>query len=245
MTIGSISAYAIDDQIDETSISQFATRGAVFSVVGKDATPELKAYFESDHFTVPNDSIIEVLPLYNKEGSQVNLRAICMTTVVGTQVVKDIVIPADQTGILPNPSYDVTGGGSADYVSCPYIDMHATAVCNVYVSSGLHYYSPQGLLWYYSKKKNCTVAEGTVTYVCEGSDYTYPGFVSLNKDVYYSISKSQSNPTANTQYPKTQPYDSSKVIALTGGSGSAGNWVSFDFTVNGENWYYTLGVDIS
>ena len=120
--------------------------------------------------------------------------------------------------------------------------VHATASAEIFSDGIFTYYKPYGCEFYYENYAGVSISSIEVEYICDGFLYSYPGFDYLDLDEYvHVVSVYKSNPVAGTAYRNTNsfPY-SDKVLYLSSGSPSVGNFITFSTYVNGELETYTV-----
>ena len=120
--------------------------------------------------------------------------------------------------------------------------IRGTAVYNQY-SDGLFssYYQPVGAYFSYKKYEDCTINNISMRYICDGFEYSYPGFESLgNPEISYVITVAKSFPVESIMYSTTKQYNTNRVIDTSKGSPLVGQFLIFNTSVNGQSSGYTV-----
>lgn len=203
---------------------------------------------ENDVF-LDNSSIVQVLPVKSKYGNNKG-DALVITNQSGNTVTKDILLLVGADGTttsqIHNPG-DVSpmGSTSADYPPTSWDGryvIHGTAVYEQYSHNWVGcYYRPTGAYFSYRKYKACTVGSIWIKYICDGMDYSYPGFTPLGGDeIVNVITVVRTNPAEGTTYSKSQPYATDRVIMTGSGSPMVGQFLTFWALVDGKEDTYTV-----
>ena len=132
-------------------------------------------------------------------------------------------------------SYDDLGcsiRGTAVYDSWYDADMFAA------------YYDPWGCYFTYTKQPDVSVSYIGVTYLCDGTALTYPGFERIGYYVH-SVKAEQNNLFPNEMYYKIQHIPSDRVIDPAVGEvgWDKGQFMLFDLTANGKSSHYSVNLD--
>ena len=120
--------------------------------------------------------------------------------------------------------------------------IRGTAVYNQY-SDGLFssFYQPIGAYFIYQKYESCTVSNIEMLYICDGFEYSYPGFEDLDSsELEYVITVTKSSPAESTMYSTTKEYNTNRVIYTDSGSPFVGQFLTFNTVVDGKSDGYTV-----
>lgn len=217
----------------------------MIAMSGSDASDTMKNRIEQAGVSVTDESIIQLVPISSSQKTQ--SRALVITNEVGNTITKDVLLMATDEGVGFEQGGDVStrAGSSAEFPPLSWDGRYVvrgTAVYNQY-SDGLFssYYQPTDVYFTYQKYKNCTVNSIELLYICDGFEYSYPGFNSLgDTEREYIITVSKSSPAPSTMYSTSRPYSSNRVIFTASGSPFVGQFLTFNTVVDGKSDGYTV-----
>lgn len=235
-----------------SGIAENKTNQKIYKMCGTEASILMKTKIEETGVKITDDSIIELRPVHSFNDSDTGYALVITNQNQNCNTAtKDVLL------LVSDDSVGFEEGGSvstrADYtVEFPPLSwdgrfvVRATAVYNVYLKHGDMFspvFQPLGARFTYQKYESCDVSNITVLYICDGIEYTYPGFENLGTEVEHVITVSKSNPVESSVYYANKQYDPNRVIDVTSGSPFVGQFFTFQTTVDGEFAGHTVAFD--
>ena len=218
-----------------------------YKMSGAEVSSFMKTKIEETGTSVTENSIIELLPLQSSDGGN----ALVITNQTGNTATKDVLllVSDEKVGFEQGSSVSTRAGYTVEFPPLSWdgrFVVRATAVYNVYAKHGDIFssvFQPIGAYFTYQKYESCNVSEITVLYICDGFEYTYPGYQELGTEVEHVITVSKNNPVESVQYSATRPYNTNRVIDVSAGSPFVGQFFTFQTVVNGEFAGHTVAFD--
>lgn len=208
------------------------------SITGDEIAIDIKAKLLDTGASISDDSVVTLAPLSNS-----NANALVVTNETASGTTKDILLLIDNNGEVGIDTLSQISTRDSRPVEFPPESWDGKLVIRAtasYIQPTGNYYRPLGLSCYYTKYEECSVEYIQTYYLTEGIACSYPGYQSLGYDEGYTITISQSNPAESRLYTKNDPYDSDKVIFTGSGSFNFGTFMTFEFTVDGEDYFHTV-----
>lgn len=251
----SATVLALMMSISVTAIDGFAFSKAnsdsdvvLYEVTGSLISDDLKECVQNMGVAVTETSRVQVTSVVSSTGGNVG-NALIITNENGTTATKDVLLLADDDGLVSIETSDAGGislqsSSSAEYPPESWDGRYvikATAQYDSYTgASYATYYRPKKVSFSYKKYQTCTVNSITVKYQVGGVKCAYPGYDVISTDEVYTITASKTNPVASTTYTSsTAAYPSNRVIRATGGP-LAGCIIQFNSKVDGVSDTYSV-----
>lgn len=216
------------------------------AMTGSDVSALMKSKIEETGVTVSSESIIELVPISSTQRENTN-SALVVTNEDGNTVTKDVLLMVTDEGVGFEAGGDAStrAGTTVEFPPLSWDGRYVvrgTAVYNQYNNGFIpYYYQPIGAYFTYTKYQTCTVNSITIRYICDGFEYSYPGFSSLGyPELEYVIVVTKASPAESTMYSTTDPYNTSRVIFTGSGSPFIGQYLTFNTVANGEPNNYTV-----
>lgn len=225
------------------------------SISASEASEQLTCFFEENGVEVNNQATFELVNVESATNTRSTAKrgtALCMTTVNGDTVTKDVLLAfkEDENGnsVLDNSfnrqAMQPRSGQTVDY---PPLDwdgryvVHGTAVYNVKYQPNTYIpiYQPTGCYFTYQKYSTVSVSSISVLYICDGVKWNWSSFADTGVEDTWTITASKSNPVVNTMYSTTRQYSSSYGLFTETGFGH-GNFLTFQCVANGVHDDYTV-----
>lgn len=215
------------------------------AMAGSEASETIKNKIEQTGVDITNESTIQLVPISSSQETQNT--ALVITNTVGNIVTKDVLMMVTDEGVGFEQGGDVStrAGSTVEFPPLSWDGRYVirgTAVYNQY-SNGLisPYYQPIGAYFTYQKYEDCTVNNITMLYICDGYEYSYPGFESLgDSELEYVITVEKSSPRQSTMCSTTKEYNKSRVIKADTGSPFVGQFLTFNTIIDGKSEGYTV-----
>ena len=221
----------------------------LLSMEGSEASELVKSQIEETGVIVNESTKIELIApsrteARTAENSNGIDSALFVTNVVGNTVTTDVIIPGYEDGLgfqiedvpMTRAGYSIDCDWYADFT------VRGTAVFN-YLPEGsmLSCYQPIGAYFTYQKNNSeADIRRIEVTYTCEGAEYTYPGYESLDSTVAWAIPVSEFRPSPNVMYSLNSPYYTDRVIFTGAGGGYSRQYLSFDVYDSGTRYFQSF-----
>lgn len=214
-------------------------------MAGSEASETIKNKIEQTGVDITNESTIQLVPISSSQETQNT--ALVITNTVGNIVTKDVLMMVTDEGVGFEQGGDVStrAGSTVEFPPLSWDGRYVirgTAVYNQY-SDGLFssFYQPIGAYFIYQKYESCTVSNIEMLYICDGFEYSYPGFEDLDSsELEYVITVTKSSPAESTMYSTTKEYNTNRVIYTDSGSPFVGQFLTFNTVVDGKSDGYTV-----
>lgn len=214
-------------------------------MAGSEASETIKNKIEQTGVDITNESTIQLVPISSSQETQNT--ALVITNTVGNIVTKDVLMMVTDEGVGFEQGGDVStrAGSTVEFSPLSWDGRYVirgTAVYNQY-SDGLFssFYQPIGAYFIYQKYESCTVSNIEMLYICDGFEYSYPGFEDLDSsELEYVITVTKSSPAESTMYSTTKEYNTNRVIYTDSGSPFVGQFLTFNTVVDGKSDGYTV-----
>lgn len=215
------------------------------AMAGSEASETIKNKIEQTGVDITNESTIQLVPISSSQETQNT--ALVITNTVGNIVTKDVLMMVTDEGVGFEQGGDVStrAGSTVEFPPLSWDGRYVirgTAVYNQY-SDGLFssFYQPIGAYFIYQKYESCTVSNIEMLYICDGFEYSYPGFEDLDSsELEYVITVTKSSPAESTMYSTTKEYNTNRVIYIDSGSPFIGQFLTFNTVVDGKSDGYTV-----
>lgn len=223
----------------------------ILSMMGKSVSNAFVDDVAKLGISITENSKIEIVPvkstLSTRAQTDSNATALIVTNTIDDVTSKDVALMINDDGsinsVTPNMlSIATRGSESAQFPPKSWDGRYIITGTATYTNPKGEYYRPTKVSFTYKKYETCTVNSIKVQYICDGFEYTYPGYESISdNNIEWVISKSATSPSEGKSYSNPdRPYSSSKVIYTGSGSPSVGHFLTFTPTVNGEKTSYTV-----
>ena len=217
----------------------------IITMSGSEVSNTLKNRVEQTGVYITENSTIQLIPVSSSQ--KVQKSALVITNRTGNIITKDVLMMVTDEGVGFEQGGDVStrAGSTVEFPPLSWDGRYVirgTAVYNQY-SNGLisPYYQPIGAYFTYQKYEDCTVNNITMLYICDGYEYSYPGFESLgDSELEYVITVEKSSPRQSTMYSTTKEYNKSRVIKADTGSPFVGQFLTFNTIIDGKSEGYTV-----
>ena len=214
-------------------------------MAGSEASETIKNKIEQTGVDITNESTIQLVPISSSQETQNT--ALVITNTVGNIVTKDVLMMVTDEGVGFEQGGDVStrAGSTVEFPPLSWDGRYVirgTAVYNQY-SDGLFssFYQPIGAYFIYQKYESCTVSNIEMLYICDGFEYSYPGFEDLDSsELEYVITVTKSSPAESTMYSTTKEYNTNRVIYTDSGSPFVGQFLTFNTIIDGKSEGYTV-----
>jgi len=238
------------------------SQNALYVTTGDKASEETLKSLEDLDVTVREETLIEIVPV-NKE-TITTFQASSKATFQSTSEVTALVVTNREGSVVSKAMFLAFGeDGNAESIidrdmsaietqGSTSVDFPPLSWDGRYVVTGVArydelvdwpytYYRPFGVSFTYVNLRSVYVGMIHVIYICDGFEYSYPGFRSLNLPEYeHDISVSSVNPVPYTTYQRSLPYRKDRVLWTSSGSPFVGQFLTFRTEVNGVSSGYTV-----
>lgn len=210
------------------------SQNAIYSIQADRASKQLTEELSVCNVPVNDESLIQIVPVGESGGN-----AVVTTTTENAVVTKSVLMAVNEDGEIVAVSAASLSGDSAPvypFGNSFRIVFMISYYAYSYGSDAEGLVQPQtGMFIYYDNDDLYTVKNLTMEYFCNGIDGTYIDgvFTPISQGyspISYVIRKAVTNPSRNTYYSRTSPYNANKAIQLHYDPGGM-QGVEFDLSV--------------